>query len=84
MATVSSLVQLLQTTPSPVSLLKHTDTVGIPHYFIEAIVGHSGHFHPQPWSDGEVRAIGELRRVRAPPAGDEVANNILIGSRSKG
>jgi len=81
MATVESLISLLFNTPSPVTLLKHTQVVGIPLYFIEAIASVSGEFHKQPWSKEEMMAIEEFRKKKAPPVGDEVFKNILIGNK---
>ena len=80
MTTVASLVNLLHSTPSPVTLLKHIGNHVVPLYSIEAMASIGpGHFHPPPFSEDELRVLEEYRTARDPPVADEVFHNIFIG-----
>jgi len=82
--TVSSLVELLHNTPSPVELLDHNDELGegIPFYFIKALEEVSGHYHPPPRTTEEDLAVEKYRKKMAPALGNEVFPNLMIGNKA--
>jgi len=82
--TVTSLVELLHNTPSPVDLLDHNDELGegIPFYFIKALEEVSGQYHPPPRTTQEDLAVEEFRKKMAPAGGNEVFPNLMIGNKA--
>merc|ERR1711874_284307 len=73
---LTELVNLLQNTVSPISLLRHYPTLGIPHYYYEA-----GGNHDPPYTHEEEMAIVEAKKSD-PASADEVFENIYVGNKA--
>jgi len=72
---IDHLIDILMTTPSPVSLIKHSPTFGMPHYCYEA-----GGNHDPPYTSEEEDAMIEAKKFD-PPSVDEVFDNLYLGNK---
>eukprot|EP00092_Neocalanus_flemingeri_P015588 GFUD01016876.1.p1 GENE.GFUD01016876.1~~GFUD01016876.1.p1 ORF type:complete len:430 (+),score=113.03 GFUD01016876.1:921-2210(+) len=72
---IGTLIEAIQNTPSPTSLLRHYPEIGLPHYWYEAVGRHD-----PPYSEEEENAVIEAKKSD-PPAADEVFEKIFLGNK---